>query len=244
MPKKNARLAAVEAQKAAELAAKTKAAADKLRLENELADQLEAERRIIEKKQAEREIAWEHYIGTKYPSLVVAGKTFNDVTVTSVSAVGVTIAYEHGARRFKYDDLSSAIQELCHYDPDVSELAFAEEQKARTHYNQKAQQAAPTKTVNTVNTVTKTQHKSSTLTKPAPKPRGSITARISSQKSGNNGVHYRGSKKYDYHYKTIQVSARSNVPARLYNNGSLIGASAQGQQLGSPLNLTIKGNTY
>ena len=135
LAEKNARLAALEAQKAAELAAKTKAEADKLRLENELADQLEAERRIIEKKQAEREIAWEHYIGTKYPSLVVVGKTFNDVTVTSVSAVGVTIAYEHGARRFKYDDLSSAIQELCHYDPDVSELAFAEEQKARTHYN-------------------------------------------------------------------------------------------------------------
>ena len=90
---------------------------------------------------------------------------------------------------------------------------------------QKAQQAAPAKTVNTV---TNTQHKSSTLTKPAPKPRGSITARISSQKSGNNGVHYRGSKKYDYHYKTIQVSARSNVPARLYNNGSLIGSVSPG----------------
>lgn len=227
LAEKEAKLAAAEAKKEAELAAQAEIKAEKLRKEKELAAELEAIKQETERRNTLRTVALANYVGTKYASLKVAGKKYNDVTVTKATAAGVTIAYEHGARRFKYADLPLEIQELCHYDAEISKNALISEQKAKLRHNQ-VTKLAPSPTRSRPVTANKPSKESSSITKPAPKPRGSITARVTSQRSGNDEIHYRDSKKYNYHYKTVQVSARSNVPAKLYNNGSFIGSVSPG----------------
>lgn len=54
--------------------------------------------------------------GTKFTSIKLSnGDTFNKVTVIEATDIGVTISYEHGARRIKYADLPESIQERCMY---------------------------------------------------------------------------------------------------------------------------------
>jgi len=232
LAEKAAKSAALEAQKQAEIEAKAQAEADRKRLAQELVDKLEAERLFMEKKQAERELAWKRFIGTKYPSLKVAGKSHKGVTILTASFDGVAFSFEYGAKKYPYKDFPIEIQEICMYDPEFTASYLAMKEKERPSKPSKKKQK-PTSSTKQSNTSRKTAPPkySSTLDKKPVIPRGSIAAKITSTKSGDSYTLYRGRKKYGYHFKTIQVTARANVPAKLYNNGSFIGSVTAGQSM-------------
>lgn len=122
-------LAKLKARKAAEQA---KAAADKKRAQEELAKAAKEKAEAIAEKlrqKSERDTATARFIGTKYPELEIAGKTYKDVTITKANEVGVSFTYEHGARRFKYPELPEEIQQLCKYCPKAAEEFLEDKSK-------------------------------------------------------------------------------------------------------------------
>lgn len=176
---------------------------------------------------AQREQAWANFKGTKYDSLVVAGKTYNDVKVTDVNALGVTVSYEHGARRFKYPDLPQKIQELCHYDSEFSEKAIqlAEQRKSKLRAQYKksiAQRKTETSSLVTpprsqsrpVKQSSKTKEKSTTL-------KGNLTVKMTSSDSSSHRT-YRSGRWYRTHYKNLKIKAISSVPAKVYDGDRVI----------------------
>ena len=63
-----------------------------------------------------------NFKGTRFDSIKLDnGDTFNKVTVMEANDIGVTISYEHGARRIKYADLPETIRKRCMY-PSESPL--------------------------------------------------------------------------------------------------------------------------
>lgn len=106
--------------------------------------------RIIEKVKGEIEAtgkAFEDYrqsyreqvrgeaIGLKYPELkTLSGKSYRNVTVTRVDAIGMAFSHSEGTTRADFDDLPADVQEFFQYDVKEKEKAkAAESQVAGQH---------------------------------------------------------------------------------------------------------------
>jgi hypothetical protein len=62
--------------------------------------------------------------GTKYPELkTVSGKTYKDVTITRVDAIGMAFTHLDGTSRVDFADLPIDLQEHFQYNPKEKELA-------------------------------------------------------------------------------------------------------------------------
>ena len=133
------------------------------------------------------------------------------------------MSYEHGARRFKYLNLSSELQELCQYDAEFSEKAIqlAEQRKSelRAEYSEsiaKREELAPPTVTN--NTPKLRSSSPAPKSKPkAVKARGSLTVKLARTKSTDYHYTYRNGRRYRSHYKTLTVKALSSVPAKIYD---------------------------
>lgn len=76
--------------------------------------------------------------GLKYDELkTAAGKTYRQVVVKKVDAVGMNFQHEHGSGRADFEDLSAEVQDYFQYDPKQKELARQQENLAhREHVQQ------------------------------------------------------------------------------------------------------------
>lgn len=69
--------------------------------------------------------------GRKYPELkTVSGKSYKDVTITRVDAIGMAFTHQDGSSRVDFSDLSSDIQEQFQYNPKEKEQARKAEDTA------------------------------------------------------------------------------------------------------------------
>ncbi len=73
--------------------------------------------------------------GSKYPELkTVSGKTYKDVTITRVDAIGMAFTHQDGTSRVDFADLPIELQEHFQYNPKEKELARrAEDNVAGKH---------------------------------------------------------------------------------------------------------------
>ncbi|MFC4991158.1 hypothetical protein [Rubritalea tangerina] len=214
-----AKLKAEADEKQARLEAKANAEADARQREAEKLAAVAAQKEREAKEQAKREFAWKQFKGTKYAELVVAGKTYKDVTVLSANAHGIVVSYEHGGRKFKYQDLSEEIQKLCLFDQAHSDrIALAEserKQKMRIQYKESLASRSKTSSQQLQALKSQDQPQKPTRSKEEPKTsRGTITCRVTRQYRK-----YEPSLRKEVHFKDLEVRAVANVPATLYING-------------------------
>lgn len=82
--------------------------------------------------------------GTIYPEIKTrSGRTFKDVTVLAVDAVGMSFRYEDGSSRADFEDLPSSIQEQFQFDPqEKAEVRAKERELAQLHSAQTDQALA------------------------------------------------------------------------------------------------------
>jgi hypothetical protein len=80
--------------------------------------------------------------GTVYPEIKTrSGRTFKDVTVLAVDAVGMSFRYEDGSSRADFEDLPAAIQEQFQYDPREKAKAREKEQELAQLHSEQTDQA-------------------------------------------------------------------------------------------------------
>jgi len=75
--------------------------------------------------------------GLKYDELKTAsGKTYRQVVVKKVDAVGMSFQHESGSGRADFEDLSAEARDYFQYDPKQKELAQQQENQARQQHAQ------------------------------------------------------------------------------------------------------------
>lgn len=195
-------------------------------------EKIKADRITLREKIA-REVALSSFVGTKYKTLEGEGTTYHNVRVTKATPATVSVIHKNGARSFKYTQLSHDVQKACHYDPVACHTYLKAMQKSQA----KPSQLQPT-TPRPASIVSK---ESAPKSKNKIRPRGSITATVTSQRSGHSANYYRRNKHYDYHFKTVTVKAKANVPATLFNYNSAVGSVMPGKTRTFTIRSTHKG---
>ena len=187
--------------------------------------------RLEEERKVTAAEARKKFKGTRFDTLrLTNGDSFNHVTVMDANDIGITISYEHGARRIKYHDLPYAIQERCHYHEESLKTALSEELKQRQIDKAADQRKISARTKSkTTSRSTHTQSNTPTTT-PAPKNETPPTARghLSVTVKRTYSRYISGIGKV--HFKQLRVRSSANVSAILYNNGRYIASIQPGEK--------------
>lgn len=73
--------------------------------------------------------------GEKIPRLALnSGRTYDDLTITKVTDVGLEIRHSLGAARVPFNELSPAMQDRFLYDPEVASLVISAERERAARY--------------------------------------------------------------------------------------------------------------